>query len=97
MMQWLARSKRPVIVIDWSDLNSDRSWHLLHAPIPVGGRTLPILEMVFPAGQQGSPKAEKHCLQRSARALSDEARPILITDAGFRGPSFRAVAVMSWR
>jgi hypothetical protein len=34
--------------------------------MPVGGRTLPILDMVFAGGQQGSPKAEKHFLQRLA-------------------------------
>ena len=27
MSRWLARNKRPVIVIDWSDLKSDGSWH----------------------------------------------------------------------
>lgn len=96
MTRWLARSKRPVIVIDWSDLKSDRSWHLLRAAIPVGGRTLPILDMVFAAGQQGSPKAEKQFLQRLSDVLPDGACPILVTDAGFRGPWFRAVEAMGW-
>jgi len=39
MTQWLVRNKQPVIVIDWSDLKQDRSWHLLRAAIPVGGRS----------------------------------------------------------
>ena len=55
MARWLVRSDQPVIIVDWSDLKPDRSWHLLRAAIPVGGRTLTILDMVFPAGQQGSP------------------------------------------
>lgn len=97
MTRWLVRSKQPVIVVDWSDLKADRSWHLLRAAIPVGGRTLPILDMVFPAGQQGSPKAEKLFLQRLARLLPDDVCPILITDAGFRGPWFRAVEAMGWQ
>lgn len=55
MTHWLVRSNQPVFVIDWSDLKSDRSWHgsrppgLLRAAIPVAGRTLTILDMVFPA------------------------------------------------
>lgn len=93
---WLVRSKQPTIVIDWSDLKEDRSWHLLRAAIPVGGRSLPILDMVFPNGQQGSPKAEKQFLQRLAYVLPDDVRPILVTDAGFRGLWFRAVEVMGW-
>jgi hypothetical protein len=52
MARWLVRSKQPVIVVDWSELKQDRSWHLLRAAMPVGGRTLPILDMVFPAGKQ---------------------------------------------
>jgi hypothetical protein len=76
MTRWLVHSKQPIILIDWSDLKSDRSWHLLRAAIPVGGRSLPILDMVFPGGQQGSPKAEKHFLQRLAHVLPDDMRPI---------------------
>lgn len=97
MTYWLVRSKQPTIVIDWSDLKSDRSWHLLRAAIPVGGRSLPILDMVFPGGQQGSPKAAKQFLQRLAHVLPDDVRPILVTDAGFRGPWFRAVEAMGWQ
>src|SRR6185312_6886519 len=36
MTHWLVRSKQPTIVIDWSDLKSDRSWHLLRAAISRG-------------------------------------------------------------
>jgi hypothetical protein len=96
MARWLVRSKQPVIVIDWSDLKADGSWHLLRAAIPVGDRTLPILDMVFPAGQQGSPQAEKRFLQRLAHVLPSDVRPILVTDAGFRSPWFHAVDAMGW-
>ena len=97
MTHWLVRSKQPVIMIDWSDLKQDGSWHLLRAAIPVGGRTLPILDRVFPGGQQGSPKAEKQFLQRLATILPDDVCPVLVTDAGFRAPWFRAVEAMGWQ
>ncbi len=96
MNRWLVRSKQPVIVVDWSDLKVDGSWHLLRAAIPVGGRTLTLPDMVFPAGQQGSPKAEKQFLQRLAEVLPKNVCPILVTDAGFRAPWFRAVEAMGW-
>lgn len=91
------RSKQPVIVIDWSDLKSDRSWHLLREAIPVGDHTLPILGRVFPGGQQGSPKAEKQFLPRLATVLPDDVCSVLVTDAGFRAPWFRAVEAMGWQ
>ena len=60
------RSARPVIVIDWSDLKRDRSWFLLGAAIPVGGRTLPVLDMVLHAeGRETLPAAPQgHCAGR---------------------------------
>ncbi|MGH8338695.1 MAG: IS4 family transposase, partial [Gammaproteobacteria bacterium] len=97
MNRWLVRSEQPVIVVDWSDLKADQSWHLLRAAIPVGGRTLTILDMVFPHSQQGSRKAEGQFLQRLAQVLPSAARPILVTDAGFRTPWFRAVEAMGWQ
>jgi hypothetical protein len=38
----------------------------------VGGRTLTILDMVFPDGQQGSPAAEKQFLQRLATLIPQD-------------------------
>lgn len=96
MARWLVRSPHPVIVVDWSDLKADRSWHLLRAAVPVGGRTLTLLDMVFPAGQQGSPRAEKQFLHRLAQVVPPGVCPILVTDAGFRAPWFRAVEALGW-
>jgi hypothetical protein len=97
MIGWLVRGEQPIIIVDWSDLKEDRSWHLPRAAIPVGGRSLSILDMVFPGGKQGSPKAEKLFLQRLVHLLPDDVRPILVTDAGFRGPWFRAVEARGWQ
>ncbi|MFT3755178.1 MAG: IS4 family transposase [Pseudoxanthomonas sp.] len=96
MARWLLRGPQPVIVIDWADLKADKSWCLLRAAVPVGGRTLTLLDMVFPGKEQGSPKAEKRFLQRLHALVPDEARPILVTDAGFRTPWFRAVETRGW-
>ncbi|RUL67695.1 IS4 family transposase [Dyella choica] len=96
MAQWLLRGERPVIVIDWSDLKADKAWCLLRAAVPVGGRTLPILDMVFPGVQAGSPVAEQRFLQRLKQIVPASATPILVTDAGFRSPWFRAVDKLGW-
>ena len=96
MAQWLVRTTHPVIIVDWSDLKADLSWHVLRAAVPIGGRTLPLLDMVFPGGQQGTPKAERVFLKRLKAVLPDGVRPILATDAGFRAPWFRAVDALGW-
>ena len=96
MARWLLRGTRPVIVIDWSDLKADRRWCLLRAAVPVGGRTLPVLDMVFPGKQQGAPSAEKQFLKHLAALMPEHARPILVTDAGFRSPWLREVLALGW-
>lgn len=96
MARWLLRSERPVIVIDWSDVKADKAWCLLRAAVPIGGRTLPVLDMVFPGKQQGTPAAEKLFLERLRWLIPRTVRPILVTDAGFRRPWFHAVSAMGW-
>lgn len=96
MARWLLRGERPVIVIDWSDLKADKAWCLLRAAVPVGGRTLPVLDMVFPGTQAGSPMAEQCFLRRLKQLVPASVTPIVVTDAGFRSPWFRAVDALGW-
>jgi hypothetical protein len=77
MTRWLLRSERPVIAIGWSDLKPDKSWCLLRAAVPVGGRTLPVLDMVFRGDVAGSPAAEKLFLQHLRATSSGMATPLL--------------------
>jgi len=52
--------------------------------------------MVFPGKQQGAPAAEQYFLKRLAALIPAHARPVLVTDAGFRSPWFRAVSAQGW-
>lgn len=97
MAQWLLPTRQPVIVIDWSDLKADRSWCLLRAAVPVGGRTLPILDRVFPGKDLGTPKAHKRFLHTLRSLMPPQICPILVTDAGFCTPWFQAVSSMGWQ
>ena len=96
MGRWLLRGRRPVILVDWSDLKADRSWCLLRAAVPVQGMALPLLEMVFAGHENGSPKAEKRFLQRLKAVVPPSVRPIVVTDAGFRTAWFQAVSALGW-
>lgn len=96
MARWLLRGPSPVIVVDWCRLKPNGQWHLLRAAVPVGGRTLTLLDMVFPERLQGSPQAEALFLRRLATLIPAGVRPVLVTDAGYRAPWCRAVTALGW-
>ncbi|MGE6333759.1 IS4 family transposase [Stenotrophomonas sp. NPDC077659] len=85
-----------MIVVGWCRLKGDGKWHLLRAAVPVGGRTLPLFEQVFPERELASPRVECQFLKRLKMLLPADACPILVTDAGFRAPWCRSVEAMGW-
>jgi hypothetical protein len=95
-LQVLGRMERPVIVVDWSDFEPGRHWAMLKAAVPVGGRAITIYEQVFPFKRYNSPGAHREFLQALHRVVPATSRPIVVTDAGFRGPWFRQVESYGW-
>lgn len=96
MSAWLLRDRRPVLVVDWSDLKGDGRWCLLRAAVPKGSRAVTVYERIYPLKQLNSPRAQAAFLDDLARALPATCVPILVTDAGFRSDWFRAVAARGW-
>ncbi len=95
--RWLlADARRPIIVVDWSDLTADRRWQLLRAATPIGGRTLTVYEEVHPLRHCANPRVHRVFLHRLKAVLREDTVPILITDAGFRGPWFKTVSQLGW-
>ena len=92
----LAGIQRPVIIIDWSDSDPGQRWYLLKAAVAVRGRALSIYEKVYPLKDYNTPKAHREFLQTLKTLLPEGCQPLLITDAGFRGPWFQAVAALGW-
>ena len=88
--------REPLIVIDWSDLTPDRRWQLLRAAMPIGGRCLTLYEEVHPLTRFGNPRVHRAFLDKLKALLPAEVKPILITDAGFRAPWFKAVNRLGW-
>lgn len=93
---WLLRQPRPVLIVDWSEVKSDGRWHLLRAAVVARGRTLTVYEEVHPTAKLGSPRVEADFIVRLKALLPPDVRPILVTDAGFRVPWFRAVEALGW-
>ena len=95
-LTWLLRNPEPVIVVDWSELKSDGRWHLLRAGLVARGRTLTLYEEVHPEKDKISPRVEAAFLKRLAAWMPAGIKPIIVTDAGFHVPWFRAVARRGW-
>jgi hypothetical protein len=100
LAHWLlTATPRPVLLIDWADCGSGtrtRRWVLLRAAVPLGGRAVPVYEEVHPLRRYGSPRTPRRFLQHLRAVLPTGCAPILITDAGFRGPWFREVERYGW-
>lgn len=93
---WAVRQPRPVIVVDWSPLDGRGRFQLLRAGLAVGGRTLTLYECACPAKCVGSPLIERALLRALKRSVPAGSTPILVTDAGFHAPWFRAVRRLGW-
>ncbi len=87
---------RPVILVDWSDLDGRKGHFLLRAALALQGRTLTLYEEVHTALTNERPKTHNAFLHRLKALLPPGCRPILITDAGFRTPWFKAVKKQGW-
>jgi len=94
----LAGVTRPVLTVDWSDFEcgGSRKWALIQAAVPIGGRAVVVYTRVFPFKRYNSPGAHREFLAGLRDVLPEECCPILVTDAGFRGPWFRAVEALGW-
>jgi len=97
MAKWMiGKQMHPVILVDWSDLSSDRAFHLLRASLPVGGRALTLFDEVHPQKKLGNGVIEKRFLSHLQTILPKGCCPIIITDAGYRTPWFNAVQALGW-
>ena len=94
--QALAGVDRPIILIDWSDVDARRKFFLLRAATPVNGRSLTLYEEVHDCSTKEKRATHKEFLLRLKEILPTGCKPIIITDAGFRTPWFRQVRSLDW-
>jgi hypothetical protein len=87
----LAKTPRPVLLVDWSDCEPGPKHLRLKAAVPLRGRALSIYEEVSPLARSHSPRTQRRFLHHLRAILPAHCRAIIVTDAGFRGPWFREV------
>ena len=87
---------RPVILVDWADSALAHKQLILKAAVPVKGRAISIYEEVHPIRRYNNARTHRRFLHRLQSILPPGCRPIVVTDAGFRGPWFRDVEALGW-
>lgn len=97
--RWLARRlvngcRHPCIIVDWSDVDPAKQLFILRAAVSVGGRALPLYEEVHTRYHHTSDT--RAFLAHLAQVLPEGCIPVVVTDAGFRGPWFKAVEARGW-
>jgi hypothetical protein len=92
----LKNNKRPIILIDWSGLTPCGAFHFLSGSVAINGRSLTLYDQAYPLKEYTSEKTHRDFLKTLQSLLPEDCRPIIITDAGFRNPWFRAVLSIGW-
>lgn len=85
---------RPVILVDWTQVAGKHQ--ALVAAVPIGGRALTIYVEVHPLKKLGNAAVEERFLRSLAAILPATSVPIVVSDAGFKGPFFQAVRSLGW-
>jgi len=97
LCQWLIGAQtRPVIVIDWSDMDEYKQHFVLRAALVAKGRALTLYEEVHTLATKEKLVTHRQFLVQLKSLLPDHCRPILVTDAGFRTTWFQLVAALGW-
>ena len=82
---------RPVIAVDWSDLDGAKRHFLLRASLIIEGRALTLYEEVHGLASKEKPRAHRAFLKQLKTMVPERCCPTLVTDAGFRTPWFKQV------
>lgn len=90
----LGSLRHPLILADWSPIDALGRYFLLRAAIPLAGRSFLIYERIH--DREGYPKCQQRLLKAPAVMLTKDCMPILVADAGFRRPWFKAVEARGW-
>lgn len=92
----ISQDIRPWLHVDWSCINATTNLYLLRASISAAGRSIVIWEECHPKAKENNHRIHKQFLKNLKTVLPAYALPIIVTDAGFRAPWFKAVRQMGW-
>ena len=86
--------QQPLVLVDWTQAGGTHV--ALVAAVPIGGRALPVYLEVHPLKRLGNARVEQRFLGVLKTLLPPDCRAIIVSDAGFKGPFFKAVLALGW-
>jgi hypothetical protein len=89
-------SNRPVIAVDWSDMDDNKTHFLIRAAILLKGRPITLYQEIHTKRTKEKPKTHQDFLKTLHALLHRDCKPIIVTDAGFKSPWFRPVLALGW-
>jgi len=92
----IGSKKHPVILVDWSMISPKTSHYFLRASVAMKGRAHTLYEEVHPLNCYANSTIHRTFLNTLKCILPQDCIPIIITDAGFRNPWFRAILDLGW-
>jgi hypothetical protein len=89
-------SSRPVILVDWPDLDKCKRHFLIRASLAFDGRSITLYEEVHDLSTKEKPATHTQFLLRLKAKLGDNVKLIVVTDAGFKTSWCKAVLGQGW-
>lgn len=90
----IATGSSPYVLVDWTKM-PHKNFQVLRASLAGTGRAITLYEEIHAEKYLASPKVHKQFLLSLKRILPD-CNPIIVTDAGFSVPWFKAVLANNW-
>jgi len=89
-------SMSPWIHIDWTCINPVTNLYALRASMSMKGRSIVVYEECHPKKKENNHSTHKAFLNHLKALLSPTVKPVIVTDAGFRGLWFSYVLEIGW-
>lgn len=94
--RFIGSQKRPIILIDWSDMDEYKQHFVLRAAIALEGRSVTLYEETHTIETKEKRVTHRAFLQQLKVLMPMNCQPILVTDAGFRTTWFLEVDALGW-
>lgn len=92
----IANEPHPILIVDWSPINGNEIFQLLRVSIPMGGRALTIYEKTYEESELNTEAAHQELLDAIQYCIPEGCHPIILADAIFKTPWFKAIEKMGW-
>ena len=92
----IVNERHPLLIVDWSPINGNEIFQLLRVSIPMGGRVLTIYEKTYEESELNTGATHQALLDSIQYCLPEVCRPLILADAIFKTPWFKAIENMGW-